>query len=1063
MQRIFTLPVSINSAEREQLRSSLAGLQSRQTEWSRQDSRLVAASQIDLLEDGLVLNYDLTCRTSLGLMSLGERPAAEQLLHWAVELAEVFTRLYPPGLTPQARHGSLSGGNVVLDEQGHLRILDLGVAELIQPLIPADNASLIEQFASWVAPERWNDPRRIDEGVDLFAVAVLLYELACGKHPFGAIRDDAEDCRYQILVEVPVPPHKKLPGVPVELSNIIYKGLRSERELRYASFQEMLTALQNCRLEAAETPAAPQRPAATIETHSTPTPAASATTSEEAARQQYLQEQLRLREEREATERRQAQVEQQLQAARARWTAWWRRHAVAASLGLLLLAGAITSGVIQWQRSRQDQWVRRELARLTEALNESWQKQSGKAWLQAWSATGDDAQLDRLLTGLQRVSGQQRFAVNDIAYSDFWRRTGQAVVRFGDPLQTIRFTRSQQTTQLQFTEPPAEQWPAILSARIDQLALAQLSPAVIELMGRVRQTFNQATSGAAARQAVAALLTGSDTPTPINTLGYLGFQAQRKKIELGPFKPLPGETAVSTEVRVSDTNGKLINDLPWAMIWRYECAEAGACRLLRVELNPADEPLEHREWCMQQTLADIRTAFLAHDEVRLTDLLGQGSTTSLPTTLAWVQQCRSAELQYGPLNTGSGSLTATIAYQPGILNEQEYTIGALPLELAPETEWGVRQGLTLDWPTAPAPLLRQQQGQQLLQRLQASWNAAQAADYLQLFPGTARRSDEIEAMLARFQQEKISINWQLREDAEMADRLIVELIPQGVTSEVATRYGVKRLGFMVRGTTLEWDRTSDPLWLVQGLAYQNWVQRLTNLSWSSAGELTVEFRAQAGRDLNNEERTTLIQWFDAVDQISNRFEPLEEERLAGWPRRLRLTGSAMTFRLIKPLSDSDPLLYVQEQEVTVADVLKYWRRADRPWELWKELVGATPQEQVVGLSYDEALALAQQFGGRLPTRAEWLRAAAAVDETTEQPGSAHFFGGVWEFCQPDPADSTPLIMGGCWYDLEGPRVIAPTSRAIQRQLKYGTIGFRWCQPVTLPPAAIALIREKMEK
>ena len=80
----------------------------------------------------------------------------------------------------------------------------------------------------------------------------MLYELATGRHPFGAIRSDPEDCKYQILVELPVPPRQRRRELSEPLSQFIYSAVRSQPEKRYSGFAEMSEALTSCRQQLAD-------------------------------------------------------------------------------------------------------------------------------------------------------------------------------------------------------------------------------------------------------------------------------------------------------------------------------------------------------------------------------------------------------------------------------------------------------------------------------------------------------------------------------------------------------------------------------------------------------------------------------------------------------------------------------------------------------------------------------------------------------------------------------------------------------------------------------------------
>ncbi len=84
--------------------------------------------------------------------------------------------------------------------------------------------------APYVSPEQLLGIRE-DRRSDLFALGVLLYEMATGELPFGEADADA---RNRFWLE-PVPPSALAPAVPPWLQEVVLRCLEPRAELRYQS------------------------------------------------------------------------------------------------------------------------------------------------------------------------------------------------------------------------------------------------------------------------------------------------------------------------------------------------------------------------------------------------------------------------------------------------------------------------------------------------------------------------------------------------------------------------------------------------------------------------------------------------------------------------------------------------------------------------------------------------------------------------------------------------------------------------------------------------------------
>jgi serine/threonine-protein kinase len=129
-------------------------------------------------------------RTLKQILQAGPVPLADAL-GWVGQVAEAMRAAHACRLV----HGDIKPSNLMVEDDGRMRILDFGLA-LRQDALATETVSLGPAASSsqadpqgtiaYMAPERLlgaaPDPR-----ADVYALGVLLYELACGKRPFATL------------------------------------------------------------------------------------------------------------------------------------------------------------------------------------------------------------------------------------------------------------------------------------------------------------------------------------------------------------------------------------------------------------------------------------------------------------------------------------------------------------------------------------------------------------------------------------------------------------------------------------------------------------------------------------------------------------------------------------------------------------------------------------------------------------------------------------------------------------------------------------------------------------
>jgi serine/threonine-protein kinase len=191
---------------------------------------------------------------SLDLL-IARGPASLQLvLSVGIQVADGLQAAHALGIF----HRDLKPQNVMLTDGGLAKILDFGLARRLTPedanFDPgkpalAKDASMAATYTARGGTIRYMAPEQFVTGQssvqsDVWALGVILYELASGRHPFS--RPDAEDFQAIRAIQFSDPPDLSeiVPGISVELKSVIATCLEKNPGARYASAAEVREALK---------------------------------------------------------------------------------------------------------------------------------------------------------------------------------------------------------------------------------------------------------------------------------------------------------------------------------------------------------------------------------------------------------------------------------------------------------------------------------------------------------------------------------------------------------------------------------------------------------------------------------------------------------------------------------------------------------------------------------------------------------------------------------------------------------------------------------------------------
>ncbi len=140
-------------------------------------------------------------------------------------------------------HCDVKPANVLVDQDGSIKIADMGLAKVFGTNLPGAGREMFEGTPHYISPEQARGEPDLDCRGDIYSLGAMLYHMTTGRLPFGD-SSDLEVVERQISDYLPDPQQ-----INTELSEglawLIEKMMVKDRTLRYQSWAEVLADIKH--------------------------------------------------------------------------------------------------------------------------------------------------------------------------------------------------------------------------------------------------------------------------------------------------------------------------------------------------------------------------------------------------------------------------------------------------------------------------------------------------------------------------------------------------------------------------------------------------------------------------------------------------------------------------------------------------------------------------------------------------------------------------------------------------------------------------------------------------
>jgi serine/threonine protein kinase len=161
----------------------------------------------------------------------------DEARRWMQHVCEGMTAAESHGII----HRDLKPSNIVIDEAGHARVADFGLARTTDLVDEITVAGSVMGTPYYMAPEQAEDPQSVDTRADIYSFGATFYHALTGRPPFDGKTPFA--ILFNHKTEPLVPPQFRRPDLTTFTSELLERCLAKDPSARFSTFSEIARLL----------------------------------------------------------------------------------------------------------------------------------------------------------------------------------------------------------------------------------------------------------------------------------------------------------------------------------------------------------------------------------------------------------------------------------------------------------------------------------------------------------------------------------------------------------------------------------------------------------------------------------------------------------------------------------------------------------------------------------------------------------------------------------------------------------------------------------------------------